>query len=390
MRIGIQGWGSEGDLRPLVALAIGLRRAGHTVRLDLTPVDGTDYADLCRTAEIPLRVIPGRLDFALHTVATDGNALDPLKVSRDLVERAFFPFLEQLYQAALELCATSDVVLWHYSCWHTKAAALKTGTPEGAVHFFPGLVPSRVLPPAGLPSFGPLNPALWWLARAMLDLQFRKRPAQFFAARGLPPVRHVLVIPKEDEPWQPSRMLSGFLERGDPPVLLSLGSMEHLAPQRARDLLIAAARAAGVRAIIQSKRSSADGEDGDLFFLPRAPHAALLRHCSAMVHHGGAGTVHTSVGAGVPSLAVPFILEQKVWGDLLHKMGAGGAPVPFWKAKPEQLARRIRELVTSAPLAARAHALAGAVAAEDGVSTARALVEAIPTKRQAPTPRPAP
>ena len=42
LRVGIQGWGSEGDLRPLLALAARLRAEGHAPRVALTPVDGKD------------------------------------------------------------------------------------------------------------------------------------------------------------------------------------------------------------------------------------------------------------------------------------------------------------------------------------------------------------
>ncbi|HYX92686.1 MAG TPA: hypothetical protein VE782_14075, partial [Myxococcaceae bacterium] len=173
MRVGIQGWGSEGDLRPLIALAGGLRRSGHEVRLVLTPVDGKDYSGLCRSLDVALRVVPERLDFTLDKVAEDAQSLDPLKVSRELVKRAFDPFVDQLYESARELCASADVLVWHYSCWYAKAAALKSGTPDAAVHFYPGLVPTRERPPGGLPNLGVLNPLLWRAARWMLD-QFRQ------------------------------------------------------------------------------------------------------------------------------------------------------------------------------------------------------------------------
>ena len=38
MKIGIQTWGSEGDVRPFVALAGGLSEAGHEVTLAVTDV----------------------------------------------------------------------------------------------------------------------------------------------------------------------------------------------------------------------------------------------------------------------------------------------------------------------------------------------------------------
>jgi UDP:flavonoid glycosyltransferase YjiC (YdhE family) len=33
MKIGLQAWGSEGDIRPLIALSHGLARRGHDVEL---------------------------------------------------------------------------------------------------------------------------------------------------------------------------------------------------------------------------------------------------------------------------------------------------------------------------------------------------------------------
>jgi sterol 3beta-glucosyltransferase len=45
--VGIQTWGSDGDIRPFVALANGLARAGHQVTLAVTSIDGKDYSVLC-------------------------------------------------------------------------------------------------------------------------------------------------------------------------------------------------------------------------------------------------------------------------------------------------------------------------------------------------------
>ncbi len=157
---------------------------------------------------------------------------------------------------------------------------------------------------------------------------------------------------------------------------MSLGSMEHLAPARARDLLIAAARAAGVRAIIQTKALAepAEGRDGELYFLSWAPHSRLAPRSSALVHHGGAGTTHSALRAGRPSVVVPFIVEQRLWARQLRAVGAAATPVPFWKATPEHLAERIREAVVSEALRGSASRLAAAMAREDGTGAATRLL----------------
>ena len=43
MRIGIQAWGSEGDIRPLIALGHGLVERGHDVELVYTDIADRRY-----------------------------------------------------------------------------------------------------------------------------------------------------------------------------------------------------------------------------------------------------------------------------------------------------------------------------------------------------------
>jgi hypothetical protein len=47
MKIGIQTWGSNGDSRPMLALAGGLQKAGHVVTLVVSSIDNRSYHDSC-------------------------------------------------------------------------------------------------------------------------------------------------------------------------------------------------------------------------------------------------------------------------------------------------------------------------------------------------------
>lgn len=73
MRIGLQGWGSEGDLRPVVALAAALHGAGHTVQVDLTAVDGTDLTRLGERLGFPIRMLPAHMPFDLQQIFSSGS-----------------------------------------------------------------------------------------------------------------------------------------------------------------------------------------------------------------------------------------------------------------------------------------------------------------------------
>ncbi len=414
MRVGIQGWGSEGDLRPLVALAGRLRSRGHEARLVLTSVDGKDYLPLCESFGVPLKLVPERMPVTLDELVRDAKSSNPIKLMTAVIERTFNPYIEAMYEASLDLCESSDVVVAGSQSWQLKAASLKTSVPFVALDFVPGIVPSRVVPPALFPEWSWLARPGWALLMMMMDMGFRKAPQKFFADKGLPPIKHTipdvvfsdrlnlhaaspsfwppapdwsdihcvcgeLIMPLESEPWSPSPALRAFLDEGPKPVLLSLGSWEFLVPDRIRALLVDSARHSKMRAIIQTKTSAQESRDGDLYFLPWAPHRHLVPSCSAVVHHGGAGTTHMALRAGKPALALPFILEQRMWAKRLAQVGAGTS-LSFWKATPEKVGRMIREVATSEAFQQRASSIADAMAHEDGTGVATRRLEDVLTQ----------
>src|SRR5512144_1154258 len=107
MRVGLHTWGTEGDLRPFVALARGLRRAGHEVTLVYTSVHGGDPAGVLAGSGVELIPVAPRRnarldDRAVKRLVRAGHPLRQL----DLTLRAFLdPMVDELHAAAAELCA---------------------------------------------------------------------------------------------------------------------------------------------------------------------------------------------------------------------------------------------------------------------------------------------
>lgn len=176
--------------------------------------------------------------------------------------------------------------------------------------------------------------------------------------------------------------LAGFLDAGEPPVLLGFGSMPSADPEADVTLLAAAARAARRRAVIRrpvgptpgscAPYGHLDGTD-DVFVIREAPYAWLMPRVAAVVHHGGAGTLTQAVSAGVPSVAVPFGVDQPYYGRRLHELGLGPAPLPRRRLTAERLAARIRAM-TSGPEASAHRAAAlrigGLLRQDPGVTVA--------------------
>jgi UDP:flavonoid glycosyltransferase YjiC (YdhE family) len=58
------------------------------------------------------------------------------------------------------------------------------------------------------------------------------------------------------------------------------------------------------------------------------PLGALLWTCSLVVHHGGAGTTLTTVGAGLPHVVLPSGADQFINAEAVRKRGIGVTPEP--------------------------------------------------------------
>lgn len=413
MRVGIQTWGSDGDIRPMLALAGAVARAGHDVRMVASSADDTDYAALAARLRVPLTMVPERMNAPLGEIAARaGGGQNQFKLMREVLAATFYPHLDAMYAAALELCAWSDVMVAHYGTWFVRVAAWKTGARLATAVLWPGMVPTRDEPPVWFPRIPGLNRAQWRLVVAFAGVICKKGANDLLRREGLPPVRVAIPdlllsdrlnllaaspalwprasdwderhqvcgafeMPDDAEPWQPSADLSAFLESGAPPAFLSFGSSEQVDPARCRALLVEGARRAGVRAVIQlkSERRTEGHRDGDLYFLPRAPHARLFPRCSFVVHHGGAGTTHTVARAGVPSLAVYFSDEQRSWGDRLARLGLAPPPLSYFRTTPDAVAARIRAGLGSSEMRSRAAATASRMVGEDGPAAAVKLLE---------------
>src|SRR5688572_3216048 len=170
MRIGIQTWGSEGDIRPFVALGAALARRGHAVELLYTEIGERRYENVAaslgftaRSVASPVVSDPQRLfTIGLNAINTRNELQQGLLISKQLLE----PIVEPAYEAGLELTRRSDLFIHHFILHPARAAADMAGTPQITLTFAHMLTPSRRIRPSGLPAFGEWSHALGWkLAR---------------------------------------------------------------------------------------------------------------------------------------------------------------------------------------------------------------------------------
>ncbi len=92
------------------------------------------------------------------------------------------------------------------------------------------------------------------------------------------------------------------------------------------------------------------------------PQAELLPGCSAVVHHGGSGTMFGTLAHGVPQVVIPQGADNFLNGDLVERAGAGLSILPA-DLNPARVRSCVRALLDDASFAARAAELEKEVAA---------------------------
>jgi UDP:flavonoid glycosyltransferase YjiC (YdhE family) len=417
MRIVIPTTGSRGDVQPYVALGVGLRRAGHDVRLathaDFEPLarrHGLDFFAIEADARALQATAAGR------KMVASGD--DPFTYIRQYV-RLRQPLMHGLMHNCHQACQDADlVVVCTTGFFLAYAAAEKLRLPTFAASYLP-MSATRFLPnclapeaPAWLPWSGLYNllshfvigEFFWQTLRESVNrarrevlglppLPFlgppprllRERPAVYGCSRA--------VVPRPPD-WTEQQQVTGywfldepdarlpekvtaFLEAGPPPVYVGFGSMHNHDPEAVTDLVTRALERCGRRGILHAgwdglgRRHSSE----HLFVEEPLAHELLLPHVAAVVHHGGAGTTAAALRAGVPSVVVPYMADQPFWASRVFRLGAGPRPIPRKRLSVGRLAEAVEQAVSDPDMRRRAAVLGRQIRAEDGVAEAVAVIE---------------
>ncbi len=420
MRIGIQTWGSYGDVRPFLALSGGLAAAGHEVTLYVTTIDDSNYSDTAQKLGVRLQMI-GTIEMGAREdlielgrkIVADRN---PIRQLKNIMNEFFEPYADDMFQAALSLCETNDLIVGHSLHYPVQAAALKTGRPYATVVLFHGLVPTIMRAPVRLPNLGkPANRFFWGLIRFGVNQMLRPYINRFRLKQGLPRINDCFddvwiskklnligvstVFCEHQKDWSFNQKVCGFfdipqlhnegnlpgdlqqfIDAGEPPVFMGFGSVMTLAMDAQQEniqIFMDAAKAAGCRAIIQASLWQECGvtSNNQFHFVAECPHAEIFPQCTAVVHHGGSGTTQATTKAGVPSIIVIHLADQEGWAHETRRIGIAPKAIRRHKLSSALLADRIRTVMDSSDMQSRAKQVGEQVRGEDGVSNAVAFIE---------------
>ena len=412
MRILIVTAGSRGDVAPFTGLGQRLQEAGHQVAL----AAHDRFADLVRECGLEYRALPGD---PVELVRARMAAPSP-----EAARSVFAAFLDELGEGvAAAAAAGTDVLLTAFGpAPLSRLVADGLGIPSVGVYLAPG-VPTREFPPPGWPVTGQLSPddnmaaGRDLLARTgslYADMLRRLRarfdlPAPTAEAANPPddwPICHgysPAVVPRPaDWPatvqvtgywwpatppgWRPPGPLVDFLEAGPAPVFVGFGSMTP-AHEQLHDVVAAAVKRAGVRAVVQSGWAGLAPAGDDILLVGDLPHEWLFPRTAAVVHHAGAGTTGAGLRAGVPAVPVPVLVDQPFWADRLHRLGVAPHPLPLAELTADTLTDALRSCLERSTYRERATGLARRIRAEDGPAAVLSLLRQLEGERGRHDPR---
>jgi len=415
MKIGIQTWGSDGDILPFIALAIGLRRSGHDVTLVYTSVDNKDYSSFASDFDITIIKAYERFDEdRAKTFTKITDAKDPLKELVMILESYFVPAIDEMYATAKALCNDSELVIGHGIHYPLATAAQKLNCPRVSVALCPISIETSSVSPFDINLGKWLNMLLWKLGDRVVRKKIYGAADALRKKEGLPPFNNLqsdlyltekltliatsaVLCPRPTDwgdniqicgflnpptpagKWEMPSELRAFLGEGAPPVYITFGSCTQFDLENNTRLFLEASKKAGVRAIIQSnwETLSPPDNDPDVFRVTSIPHEHIFPHCSMIVHHGGAGTTQSSLKAGKPSVVVAHAFDQPYWGRKLMQLGVAGKVLRRKETTSDTLAQGICSVLDSPQMTHNAQEAGKVMQKENGVDNALALINKI-------------
>jgi len=424
--------GTAGDVYPFIGLGIALRRRGHRATLlvnehfkSLVTSNDLEFAPL-GTAEEYHKALMDSQEY--QKSLQDPKFWKQFDGVKTLVEsicdtmRAQYDAVTQRYEAG------STVVVASGAGFGVRVAQEKFSIPVATVVLQPAALRSAHAMPrvAGAPYLPrwlpPFSKRFFFrFADVILDRLFHAPEVNAFRAElGLPEVRRMMkdwwlspqrvitLFPDwfcERQPdWPESLRMTGFplydgqaddaalpedvrsfLDQGEPPIVFTPGSgmmQGHMFFQTGADAckLLGARGVFLTRHLDQIPRSLPES----VRHFSYVPLSRLLPRSSALVHHGGIGTLSQAMGAGIPQLIMPMAYDQPDNAARIRKLGVGDwlKPKAF---RAEAVANKLERLTRSPEVAERCRSIAGRVDGGRAIDQTCDLIEDLAARRASTT-----
>jgi len=409
-----------GDINPLIAIALELKRRGHVSVMAVPAV----FAEKIRPLGIAFHAV--RPDIDPENTALAAMIYDVKRGTERGLREFLFPALRQTYDDLLDASTKperADLLLVGELNYAGPLVAEFTGIPWASYVLAPLSFFSAFDPPV-LPMYPRLaraDKAVPGMGRAI------RRLARFVSRHWSQPIydlRSTLGLPRganplfdakhspnlvlalfsallgaEQKDWPEHTIITGFcfydadagnaalpahleafLAAGPPPVVFTLGSAAVLAAGSFYEVSAKAAIQLGVRAVLligSDERNRPRRKLPDSICVAQyAPYSALFKRASMVVHQGGVGTTAQCLRAGKPMLIMPYSHDQPDNARRVRRLGVARV-IQRQDYAPQRVARKLKAMLEEPLYATRAGLLAAQLTRENGVQSSCDALEAL-------------
>ncbi|MBN2485669.1 MAG: glycosyltransferase [Bacteroidales bacterium] len=412
MKIGLQAFGTRGDVEPFLALSIGLKNAGHSVTIAITTPYFTDYSGYAE--KYGIQVI-----HANNKKFIDQNV--PFNLSDEEIATHILDLKEHyVYINAEKLCLENDIVIGLEGAYYLHTFAEIHKKPYITLSYQHSLIPSQHKPYMFHNDGSPLTPDKiyysWKAVEEYINNEYSAHVNSFRNKAGLPPLNnlfkqvthseelHLIAVSRafctQYDEWGNHRYVCGhfnlgnildarplpealtkFMEGNTPPLFLTLGSSNFSKQKHLNAYIktIKAANALGLKLIIQAGKTFSNELNelitDNVFLLNEiVDYTKLLPKCSMAIHHGGAGTTHIFLSCGIPCLILESGADTPVWAYELKRLGVAPERILLDEATEENIAEGIRQVTNSKQMKENALQINNIIRSENGVKTAVEII----------------
>ena len=367
MKIILSPMGTTGDIRPFISLSLALEKLGNIV----TIVAPQNAESMCK--EFGLNYII--LDFDYREFVSIINNKPSLKKMIELLDRE----ISSPFKVLKEIARHADCIIGSARNYMLQPIAELYQLPYFQVWHTPQVFESLHLTPWRFLSQD--NPAwknfIYWKLHNMKENNIGKRFVNKHRKyMGLQPIKNYAALFKENilfvadntlapvpadvkanylqtdywhlyESDELDTKLNEFISKGSPPVFFSFGSMPDSDGEQTVDIIENIVKSLNMRAIIQKGWAGLEQKVASkrILVIDATPHYKLFPYMATVIHHGGAGTVHTAALAGIPQVIIPQYGDQFYWGDRVKKLQIGPSPIPKSMLNVENLTQAIIQAV---------------------------------------------
>lgn len=170
--------------------------------------------------------------------------------------------------------------------------------------------------------------------------------------------------------------IEDFLASGKPPVYIGFGSNPISGKKEFGDIFNKVFEDTQQRLIISKGWADLpSGDQPNILFVDDIPFNSLFPKVSAIIHHGGTGTMAYAARSGVPQAAFPFIADQFENRKQIVRLGLGPETCDFKKMTAESLSSAIMACITNDDFRKNAIAISKKLEQTDGLELTIDVIE---------------